>query len=111
MPKISMDKVYQTSCGAPARIVCIDRKDKYPVVALIGPSQTPCVYTDEGKFGSTKDGHMDLIEVVPEKWHYVVGHSEGHFTVSMESYPDAAAAERAFTCRLGYGYLAGVWKE
>lgn len=113
MSKVSMDKVYKTRNGDPVRVLCLNRGGKWPVVALVGPHQEVLVYCSNGKFH--EEPHVihnsDLIEVVPEKWHYVVKHSEGYFSVSDYQYPSEKGALEAFKCRNGYGTLAGVWKE
>lgn len=113
MPKISMDKVYKTRNGDPVRVLCIDRQHPNPVVALIGEGNLVVSYTAYGKYDPDRDGGhwYDLLEVVPEKWHYVVKHSEGCFSVSDYQYPSEKGALEAFKCRNGYGTLAGVWKE
>ena len=113
MSKISMDKVYKTRNGDPVRVLCIDRQHPNPVVALIGEANTVVSYTAYGKYDPDRDGGhwYDLLEVVPEKWHYIIKYPEGGVSISDWSYPSEKAAIEASPSQLGYGTLAGVWKE
>lgn len=67
---ISMNKMYRTRGGMPARVLCVDLKNgDYPVLAAIeGPNGREFVnsYTAEGNVVSARFlGQEDLIEIFP----------------------------------------------
>ena len=75
-----------TRDGRNARIVCIDAKGDYPIVAMIetfdGSIEQPCNYTKNGYFcADESDNGIDLF-FVPEKhkgWMNIYKHNDGHY--------------------------------
>ena len=67
---ISMDKQYTTRDGRPVRVLCVDAKGDFPVVAVVDNegSQEPEMFTQDGFYYSGKDqSSYDLIEVKPKR--------------------------------------------
>lgn len=67
-----MEKKYRTLFGLPARIICVDYKDSWPVIALVdyGTYEAVELYgsdlTHKSLENSTKQDHkLDLVEVQP----------------------------------------------
>lgn len=67
MTKIEIGKKYTTRDGREARILCVDRVNGNPVVALIGKDNSVYTYTSTGQWQETPHSKydVDLIEVSP----------------------------------------------
>lgn len=65
---IDMNKKYRTRSGLPVRILCVDRKDIFPVVYLILYEQREIMSTASigGKYNSPRtESEWDIIEISP----------------------------------------------
>jgi hypothetical protein len=64
--KIELNKTYRTRDGRKARVICVDRRSDYSIVALISPGLNNAVedvfiYLSDGICSATEDLPLDLI--------------------------------------------------
>lgn len=86
MSKLDLTKPVQTRDGHPVRILCTDRKGKYPVVGLVISN-----YDDDfircwpvsGSYDLDRLQHLDLINVPPKPVKYYVNVYRGSDGVIM----------------------------
>ena len=76
MTKLDLTKPVQTRDGRPVRILCMDRKSKYPIVGLVlkkdGSETTESWLADGGYHYPACIGENDLINVPPKPVKYFV---------------------------------------
>lgn len=88
-------KPVRTRDGRPARIICVDRQNKYPIVALVTEAgqELVCLFTRAGKnYAIGPESDEDLVNIPQrhERW-IVVGHG-GDSVVLHRSEADARSS-------------------
>ena len=96
---ISMDKQYTTRGGRPVRVLCLDAKGNFPVVAVVdsGQAEVACLFTQDGCYHFNKQAHpTDLIEVKPKRTVEVwINHYHRDCTICGYSYSSEATAKES----------------
>lgn len=112
------DRKVVTRNGLPVRIICTDRKQKCPIIALIKErdgTETICTYNTQGKFRANDEcSNLDLM-FAPEKkegWVNVYRHPDAEYPSCVYVYP--TREEAIEHGKIQKGYLATTqieWEE
>lgn len=99
MSKINMTNKYQTRDGKPVRILCVDRKSRYPVIALVGEDEELITYTEKGLFSLTGvEVPGDLIPAPQEYWVNIYDDGESSLFFSTREQADERAGPDRISC-------------
>ncbi len=66
---LDLTKPVQTRSGKPARILCIDAKGAFPVIALVddGPAELPMLLNCDGRYHPAADNNPNDLINLPER--------------------------------------------
>ncbi len=85
----------QARNGYPARILCTDRKGRFPLVALLGADTVDIVmtYTECGRCNIDAESSYDLVMAPTKKYINIFQDKDGMYHCSKRSYPTVAMAK------------------